>query len=280
MRTFVALSLLFVLTFISSCHNSDRDDDRETLSARENAMAYHLFDDLFREVHKFAIRDTLLNDTGLTQRLNSCIDKAFLSDTVAVFPLYLTLDYGEPDDTEECDDGFTRTGSILATFTGKYLGKGTKIKMEIADYKKGNYQVEGKITYENLGLDSNGNVLFEWIVDDGRITGINTEINWTGNHILRWVEGYSPESHEIIEDDVFQISGVSQGRNSRGSSFINEIDEPYFSELSCPWFTRGKSTLTVQNLPTRHIDYDTDTACNNVIQQKRANTVFQVVIPY
>src|SRR5688572_3032520 len=90
------LALLFAISLISfGCRKSERDNDTETLAVQENALANHIFDDAFREVHRFAMRDSLLNDTGINQWFNSCILDATVSDTVAIFPLILTINYGD-----------------------------------------------------------------------------------------------------------------------------------------------------------------------------------------
>ena len=68
-------------------------------------------------------------------------------------------------------------------------------------------------------------------VTDGKITGNNVNIDWDGNHNMVWVAGSSTDG--IIDDDIFEISGTATGRNSRGNTFVNEITDPYTSDLSC-----------------------------------------------
>lgn len=275
--TFAFLFIIALSVAFFGCQKSERDEDQETLASRDNALAYHIFDDAFRVVHRIAMRDSLLNDTGIVQWYDECIKSVSLSDTVAIFPLYLTVNYS--DDTTQCDDGFDRYGLIRASFSGKYLNNGSEVAINFEGYRKDFFDVEGTILVKNQGLNADGRRVFSIRVTDGKITGNNVNIDWDGNHNMVWVAGSSTDG--IIDDDIFEISGTATGRNSRGNTFVNEITDPYTSDLSCQWFKSGKSTLDVPNLQLRFVDYGGDgTACNNVFTQQRDNTTLEVTIPY
>lgn len=272
--------LLFVLVVLSSlfasCRKSERDEDLETLSARENALAQHIFDDAFREVHRFAMRDSLLNDTGIIQWFDDCIDKASLSDTVPVFPLYLTLNYADQGIT--CNDGFERYGLIKASFSGKYLNMTTEVVISFEGYRKDIFTVEsGIVTIENMGLNDDAQRYYQVVVEDALITGSNVKIDWSGTFIMTWVGGSSTPG--VIDDDIFHITGYSGGRNTRGNTFYHTINEPYVSDLGCQWFVSGTSTIEIPNLQTRTLNYG-EGACENVLHERRDNTYFSVEIPY
>ncbi len=269
---------LFISTTFSSCGETERDQDLETLTAREVALSYHVFDDALREVHRFAMRDSLLNDTGIVQRFNSCIEDAYVSDTVAVFPLYLTINYG--GDTNICDDGFNRFGVIRAAFSGKYLNKSTVVTVTFDEYYKDQFRIDGTVILTNLGLNSDGYMMFDWEVIDGHITGINTNITWEGEHEKTWVAGRSFESQSNVDDDIFHIEGISKGRNSRGNTFENEITNPYVADYSCQWFTAGTSSLDIPNLEARRLNFGLTTECDNLLIERRNNTYLEVEIPY
>lgn len=274
---FIAL-LLIATSLLSGCNRSERDTDLETLTARENALAYHIFDDAFREVHRFAMRDSLINDTGINQWFNSCIVKTIVSDTVAVFPLYLTINYG--GDGITCDDGFLRYGKLLAAFTGKYLNKGTVVTITFDGYRKDVFDVDGTMTIYNLGLNEDGHMRYSWYVEEGKITGINTNIDWNGTHSKIWIAGRSFDSQGKVDDDIYTIDGYAEGRNSRGNTFTNTVTEPYVADFSCQWFTTGQSTLTIPNLQTRYIKYGESTDCDNLLYERRDQTFIEVDIPY
>jgi hypothetical protein len=274
----IMLLCLGFLAMLGSCNKSDRDDDIETLSARDYALAHHIFDDAFRQVHRFAMGDTLLNDTSVKQSLDACLDRrtTSLSDTVAVFPLVLNLNYG--DQGTPCYDNGLRYGRITASFSGKYLNKGTIITFSFDGYRKDIYDVSGKLTVVNQGLNNEGRRYYTFIIQEGLITGTNINIQLGGTFSYQWVSGSSTETD--FTDDVFEIdSGMVAGRNSRGSSFTNEVTSKYTSDLTCPHFVSGRSYMQVQNLIDRTLNYGVITECDNILISRRNNTYLEVEIP-
>ena len=277
---FFSLLLLCLGFFalLAGCNKSDRDEDKEILSARDYALAHHIFDDAFRQVHRFAMGDTLLNDTSVKQSLDACLDRrtTSLSDTVALFPLMLNLNYG--DKGTPCYDNGLRYGRILASFSGKYLNKGTLITFSFDGYRKDIYDVSGKLTVINQGINNQGRRYYTFIIQEGLITGTNINIQLDGTFSYQWVSGSSTETD--FTDDVFEIdSGMVAGRNSRGSSFTNEVTAKYTSDFSCPHFVTGRSYMQVQNLIDRTLNYGEINDCDNVLISRRNNTYLEVEIP-
>lgn len=283
-----SLVLNIIASVLFGCNDSERDEDVETLTVREMALAYHVVNDAWREVHRVAMRDTLLgspdSQTIKDYFLNSCIDDVSISDTVAVFPLSLVVNYGYKDyraDTSlRCDDGFERSGRINATFSGKYLNKGSEVEITFDEYYKDDFKIEGTSRIKNLGLNSNGYMRFTWEIDECRITSINTDFTWEGTHTMTWVAGRSTTDQGVVDDDVFNIDGFSQGRNSRGNTFYNEITSVYRSDFSCQWFTSGRSDLDIPNLEARTVNFGEASKCDNIVVERRNNTYFDVEIPY
>lgn len=276
----LALALMCIgVVFVAGCNKSDRDEDVETLSARDYALAHHIFDDAFRQVHKYAMGDTLLNDTTIKQqKLDICLNRrySFLSDTLAVFPLYLQLNYS--DDGKYCNDSAKRYGIIRSDFTGKYLNKGTLMTITFEGYRKHIYDVDGVITIVNMGINDDGRRFYTFIVQDGLITGNNINIQLNGSFTYVWVSGSSTDVD--FDDDVFEITeGEVYGRNSRGSTFTNEITKAYTSDFACPHFTSGRSYMEVQNLIPRTLNYGEITDCDNLLISRRNNTYLDVEIP-
>lgn len=275
----VLIAFLMFFTVIVSCTRSDRDEDTETLAARDYALAHHIFDDAFRQVHKYAMGDTILNDTSITQqKWDVCLNRRFsyLSDTLPIFPMFLQLNYA--DDGKLCNDSAVRYGIIRADFTGKYLNQGTAITITFEGYRNAIYDVEGTVTIINNGINNDGRRYYSFIVEDGLVTSNNVNIEFDGTFQYVWVAGSSTDVE--FDDDVFEITeGVTIGRNSRGSSFTNEITTAYTSSLSCPHFTSGRSALEVQNLIPRTLNYGDITDCDNVLISRRNNTYLEVEIP-
>ena len=160
------------------------------------------------------------------------------------------------------------------------MNKGSEIEITFDDYSKDGFTVEGTSRLTNLGLNSNGYMHFLWEVQDCRITSTNTDFTWEGTHTNIWVAGRSTTDQGAVDDDVVLITGISQGRNSRGNTFFNEITSSYTSDLSCQWFTAGRSELDIPNLEARSINFGDKTKCDNILIERRNNTYFDVEIPY
>jgi hypothetical protein len=277
-RLFSILMVLALTAFSVACNKSDRDEDREVISAEENALAHHIYDDAFRQVHRFAMGDTLLNDTNVTQSLDDCLDRrtTVLSDTVAIFPLSLQLNWA--DDGIPCYDQELRYGIIRTVFTGKYLSKGSTYTLTFDGYRKDIYDVEGTVTITNLGLNSQGKRHYSFTIEDGHITGRNTDLTYSGTFVYVWASGSSTETD--FTDDIFEVvEGFSSGKNTRGGTFTNEITAPYIADFSCAHFTAGRSYMEVENLVPRTINYGDDNLCDNVLISRRFNTYIEVEIP-
>lgn len=277
---FKSLAIFLATTALFwSCEKSQRDLDTETLSAEENAIAYHVFDDVFREVHRFSMRDSILNDTGIIQWFDDCIKKAELSDTVPVFPIILDLKYVDLEDTTTCQDGFKRRGKISAVFTGKYLNSGTTITFRFVNYRKDNFDIDGEMVLTNLGVNDNGRRHFLMEVSEATIAGNGFDFSWGATNTIEWIAGSSTDG--IIDDDIFEyVEGISSGTNSRGNTYYSEIDTPYRADCSCQWFTAGTAELYVKNLQTRFIRYGVESVCDNKFIQERDLTTFELSIPY
>jgi hypothetical protein len=264
---------------VQSCRESERDEDTETLSARDYALAHHIFDDAFRQIHRYAMGDTILNDTTIKQqKFDQCINRrySFLSDTVAVFPIMLQLYYA--DEGKTCNDSAVRYGVMRANFSGKYLNKGTVTTITFENYKKATYRAEGEVVVTNLGFNEDGRRYYTLEVKEGLITGNNIHIDFDGLFTYVWVAGSTTDID--FDDDVFEITeGFVNGRNSRGSTFSTEITSAYTSDFTCPHFTAGRSSMEVQNLVPRNLNYGEVTECDNLLISRRNNTYLTVEIP-
>lgn len=270
----ILLCTLSVFLLSASCTRSERDEDIETLSARELALGYHIIDDAIMEVHKASLSNTALCNQAGSSALNSCLQSASLNENGS-FPKTLVLDYGQENNT--CDDGQMRYGIIRARFTDKYLESGSEITITFQDFQKGGFELSGTVSLTCMGRNSDGTYRIYWSVEDANVTGINTDFSWEGAHTRYWTLGDNGDGD--WSDDGFRIDGFSTGRNSRGNTWTNEITRDYLSDMSCNWITDGRSSLSIPNLELRTLNFGENDSCNNVLIERRNNTYFEVTIP-
>ena len=75
----------------------------------------------------------------------------------------VTVDYGSSNC--DCNDGKTRRGKIITTFTGFYHAQGTIITHTPVDYYVNDIKIEGTKTVENMGLNTSGQPYFNVQID-------------------------------------------------------------------------------------------------------------------
>ena len=78
-------------------------------------------------------------------------------------PNVLTVDYGTSNC--DCNDGKTRRGKIITTYTGAYLAPGTVITHTTDNYYVNDIKIEGTKTVTNMGLNNNNQPYFNVQID-------------------------------------------------------------------------------------------------------------------
>lgn len=275
LRIRYGLIVVFLISMLGySCNDSERDEDDETVASHDNALAEVLFNDLIRQVHQVAMRDTILNDTGLVQDLDICMDSAVRSSDVAIFPIELVIYYG-PENTI-CTDGRERRGKIRATFSGRYTSSFSKVSIVPVSYFVDDIRVTGTVDIENTGFSDAGNRSYIVEVTDGVLEAQDLNVNWESLTARQWTSG--ADSDENVVDDVFTItSGSTTGRNTKGNTFTSSIQKSQRFEIGCKWFTRGVLQLEVPNLATRTVNYGNGN-CDNALTVTRNATTYNVTV--
>ena len=271
---FWLVCLGIALISFSGCEDSERDDDDETVASHDNALAETIFLDIFKQIHRVAARDTLLNDTGLVQDLDICLDSAVVSDTLPIFPLNLTLYYG--NQASLCSDGRTRRGRVNATFSGRLKSTFTRIDYSINSYWVDDIRVWGNVTVENVGVAENGNRIYVMSVEDGRLEGEDIAIDWESTMSWQWVGGFATDMNQT-DDEWLITAGSSSGRNTKGNTFVANVIQPQGFDMVCKWIKSGEVRLLVPNLATRTVNYGSGT-CDNIISVTRNATTFNVTL--
>ncbi len=174
------------------------------------------------------------------------------------FPKTVTWDFGSG-----CvgKDGKLRSGKIVTIFTGPMLVPGSKTSTSFINYNVDSFKIEGTHTIENKSTSNH----FAWQVNilNGKIT--NTQSN-------KWVEWNSVRNHEQIKgngspfyslDNVYQITGSSEGSKSNGNSWTSEITQPVIRKFTCAWRVKGEITFNRNsNTKTAVLDYG-DGSCDD-----------------
>lgn len=163
----------------------------------------------------------------------------------------VTVDYGSTNC--DCNDGKTRRGKIVTTFTGQYIAPGTVITHTPVDYYVNDIKYDGSKTVTNMGLNSSGQPYFN-VQIDGTATKTDGEIvTYTSTRVRTWIQGFTTPTDRF--DDQYSISGNATGSFSNGGGYTAQITNPLLVKVGCPFPISGTLEMTPINKPVRTIDY-------------------------
>jgi len=139
----------------------------------------------------------------------------------------MTIDFGTGT---VCNDGRTRKGKIVITYTGRYMTAGSVITTTPQDYYVNNVKVEGKKTVTNV-TQQGGNPKHTVVISDGKLSYPDGSIfTWASNRTREWASGSGDLN---FENDVYSITGTASGVNRRGKSFAAEITSAIIVKTQC-----------------------------------------------
>jgi hypothetical protein len=163
----------------------------------------------------------------------------------------VTVDYGTTNC--DCNDGKTRRGKIVTTFTGQYFAPGTVITHTPVDYYVNDIKYDGSKTVTNMGLNGTGQPYFN-VQIDGTATKTDGEVvTYTSTRVRTWVQGYNTPTDRF--DDQYSISGNATGSFSNGGGYTAQITNPLLVKVGCSFPVSGTLEITPQNKPVRTVDY-------------------------
>jgi hypothetical protein len=243
---FLALVLLGI-----SCRRSDRDNDKETQSSSDNALAEACWNDVFKQVDDAAAVTADVNRNSFPS-LASCytvtVNPALPNTT---YPKTVTLDFGPANCAGP--DGINRRGKIIAVFSGKYRDSLTSITITPTNYYVNDNKVQGTKTIINQG-HINGVATFSVNVQNASITAPDGKtISWNSQRTRRWIAGESTLG--VVSDDVYEITGSASGTGTKGNTFTVTITSPLRIEMNCRYIVSGVLKLSPANLSDRIVDF-------------------------
>jgi hypothetical protein len=163
----------------------------------------------------------------------------------------ITIDWGTSNCT--CNDGKSRRGKLVSTFTGSYFAQGTVITHTPVDYYVNDNKVEGTKTVTNMGLNSSGQIYYNVDVDGIVTMSTGEVINYTSSRVRTFTNGYTTPS--IFLDDEYAITLNSNATVSNGDSYEAHTTEALKVKVGCGYIKSGVLSITPSGKPERVIDY-------------------------
>ncbi|MFM7636275.1 MAG: hypothetical protein ACKO5W_00225 [Crocinitomicaceae bacterium] len=169
----------------------------------------------------------------------------------------VTVDYGTSNC--DCNDGKTRRGKIVTTFTGQYFAPGTVITHTPVDYYVNDIKYGGTKTVTNMGLNGSGQPYFN-VQIGGTATKTDGEvITYTSTRVRTWIQGYNTLT--VPFDDEYDITGTATGTFSNGGGYASETNTPIRIKVGCGFPVSGILQITPVDRPVRTINYG-DGSCD------------------
>jgi hypothetical protein len=254
------MTVAVVSIAITSCRKEKDDDDKETMSSRDNALAEGTYNDVSNmadQASTGSISSYLApaNEDQTKSPMSACATVTL--DTVAI-PHMIKIDFGTANCL--CSDGRYRRGIINISFSGRYRDSASTHTITFDGYYVNDNKISGTKTVVNNGHNSAGHLTYS-ITVNGQIDKANGggAITWTSNRTREWIVG---ENTLLWGDDVYLITGSASGTSSNGNSYSLTITTALRREIGCRHFVSGKFELTPAGKATRYVDFGTG-ACDN-----------------
>ena len=225
-------------------------------AASNSSVAISAYNDVFEQLNA-AVDSSLDQKTVFTWNLAGtvCADVSLSSLGIA-FPKTLTIDYGS-----ECIDaeGISRTGKIVAVFSGNFRDENTTINLSFEEFSVGQYSLAGTDSITNNGVDASGNPLFSEVLRNAVISWGNQNIRWNANLIRTWIDGYTTDfatdTFAGLNDDVYELTGSASGNDSNTHPFTLETTSSLVLQTSCEYIAEGILVISPANFNDGTVDY-------------------------
>ena len=157
-------------------------------------------------------------------------------------------------------DGATYRGTITMQMSGPFKTTGSVITINPVNLYVNNNKVTGQSSITNLGRNTSDNLMFQMKVSNSIIYTKNGNIQYTFDKIWTWSNGESTD-YPVIYDDIYQVTGTSNGININNSGFSTQTLSPLIIQLSCKGkIVKGKVQVIPLNAQTMTIDFG-DSIC-------------------
>ena len=204
--------LLILLSIaIVSCKQGGIDPSNDTFdeaAISEIVQSQDAFTDVFN------VADIAMDDKGVRKTNTLCADLDL--DLQAGT---LLIDFG----TTGCTglDGRTRSGSILIEFQGRFWQPGAVFAYTLTDYTVDGTEIDGKVTLTSFDRNVNGEWFMSFKVENGEVNFPDgSYATYETERVYTWIQG---ENTPVLDDNVYEVTGFSNGQTSSGQGYDAEI---------------------------------------------------------
>lgn len=168
----------------------------------------------------------------------------------------VTIDFGTGCTGQ---DGRTRSGQILITYSGRYFDPGATWTVVFSDYHVDGRLIEGSRSVTNNGFNAAGNMVWNIDAQNMRVTLPDGRWKtWNSQRTREMIDGFGDST---CVNDVYRVNGTATGSNDRGDTFEATLTD-LVREHDCRWITSGTISVSSSNRPDRSLDFGSG-ACDD-----------------
>ena len=238
-KILMMITALAVLSFSSCKKDSSGVIEQASLNlADDDAVTDVVFEDVFNTADNATI---ILDQMGKSidakseaDVTDSCPAITITRPTDALWPKVVTVDFGT-----SCTGIFdnVRSGKIIMEVTAPRLQVGSKRTITFVNYYFNGIKVEGTKVLENMGYNTNQNLVISVKLTDGKLTLPDGKtIERTMSHQREWTAGLLTKN---IWDDECLITGTATGKNIDGLAYTNTIMTGLHWTRACRFIVSG-----------------------------------------
>jgi hypothetical protein len=277
-KVFMMITALAVLSFSGCKKDNSLNGTVDTTSvnlADDEAVTDVVYEDVFNTADNATIMlDQMaksLDTQSMTVVSDSCPVITITRPTANFWPKIVTVDYGTS--CTGINDN-VRSGKIIIEVTGPRLQLGSKRTVTFVDYYFNGMKVEGTKVLENLGYNSNQNLVISVKLTGGKVTlPDGTTIERTIDHQREWIAGLNTKN---IWDDECLITGTSSGKNIDGVAYTNTIMTALHWTRACRFIVSGVVNIQREGKDAIQLDYGDGTCDAKAVVTK--NGVSQEIL--
>lgn len=249
---FFIIMAAFAFFSLYSCTKEDTISQANVDFADDDAVSNAVFDDVFNTVDN---ADIILDNYTFAKSLSTVVSDTCPEITInpltpGVWPKTITIDFGTGC-TGLYDN--TRSGKIIIEITGPRWEEGSVKTVTFEDYYFNGIKVEGTHEVQNMGYNTNMNLVFSVKLMNGMLTFPDGQtIQHSFQHQREWTAGMQTRN---IWDDEFLVTGSGSGTTINGLAYTNTIMTAMKWERACRFAVSGTVDVEVEGSDPVVIDY-------------------------
>ncbi len=245
-KTGIAIVLTTVVTlFVFNACVRERDTDIEIV--KEEVLGEFVYDNALAIVDDAATKNT---GEQLSNYKTSGYCASIIHNTLSS-PRTLSIDFGTVNCL--CNDGRSRRGTILASYTTPYSDTDNVVTITFDHYYINDISVSGQMVVNSKGRNIVGQKYFE-ISTAGKMVLVPDAdtVYWNAERLRTWIQG---QNTPVWGDDIYELQGTGNGKNGNKQYYSMNITEPLYKEVGCRYITKGKIEMQPQGKALRSLDY-------------------------